>query len=71
MEKEFRSPKKSPVLRMLIRILEHCKSFEDFEELWQIQLKLLTVDESRIWYIWTFAKLKWSSPRDYKAYVKK
>jgi len=70
MKKHLRGEKKRPVLRMLLRLIRHCHSFEDFEELYNIQYRLLTVEESRTWYIWIFSEQRWRSPHDYKAYAK-
>ena len=64
MEKVLRLEKKRPVLRMLIRFIEHSKSYEEIEELWLIQHKLLSVDERVSWYIYVFTEYKWSLPHE-------
>jgi hypothetical protein len=58
--KAYRGEKKRPVLRILLRLLEHCQTLEEIEYLWQLQLQLLTNKESKTWYIFVYTAYKYS-----------
>lgn len=46
--------RKKPVERMLRRIFKHCKTFEEIQEIWNIQLVLLDGYERKSFYIFVF-----------------
>jgi hypothetical protein len=70
MEKSIRSKKGMPVVRMLVRIMYHCKSREEISYMWSLYLKLLTYDEGRYLFIPAFLLLELSLPDNVTVYKK-